>query len=161
MIDRIYNQTLARTYRNDAGYRIMVSIAYGGDQSDAMQLHKPEVCYPAQGFELLRKSRSEIVLGGGNLPITTIDTRLGERREPVTYWTTIGDTIVQGGIEKKLTELRYGLSGSVPDGLLFRVSSIDADTTRAYQMHKVFVTELLDAVPPEQRKRLAGNLGAP
>jgi len=161
MIDRIYNQTLARTYRNDAGYRIMVSIAYGGDQSDAMQLHKPEVCYPAQGFELLRKSRSEIVLGGGNLPITTIDTRLGERREPVTYWTTIGDTIVQGGIEKKLTELRYGLSGSVPDGLLFRVSSIDADTTRAYQMHKVFVTELLDAVTPEQRKRLAGNLGAP
>ncbi len=33
-LDKIYNQTLTRTYVNSQGARIMLSIAYGGDQSD-------------------------------------------------------------------------------------------------------------------------------
>src|SRR6476660_10538444 len=32
-LDKIYNQTLSRTYVNPAGHRMMLSIAYGGDQS--------------------------------------------------------------------------------------------------------------------------------
>lgn len=38
-IDQIYSQTLSRTYVNPQGYRIMLSIAYGKNQSDALQLH--------------------------------------------------------------------------------------------------------------------------
>lgn len=49
-LDEIYSQTLSRTYINRQGYRIMLSIAYGKNQSDALQLHRPEICYPAQGF---------------------------------------------------------------------------------------------------------------
>ena len=54
LLDKIYNQTLSRTYINPKGERIMLSIAYGGDQSDTMAVHKPEVCYPAQGFQILK-----------------------------------------------------------------------------------------------------------
>src|SRR4030065_72730 len=43
MINKIYNQTLTRTYVNPKGERIMLSIAYGGDQSDSMAVHKPEI----------------------------------------------------------------------------------------------------------------------
>ena len=51
-LDAIYNQVLARTYVNvRTGERVMLSVAYGGDQSDGMSVHLPEVCYPAQGFE--------------------------------------------------------------------------------------------------------------
>ena len=32
MIDKIYNQTLSRTYVNPQGYTIMLSVAYGSDQ---------------------------------------------------------------------------------------------------------------------------------
>lgn len=53
MLDRFYSQTLSRIYENESGYRIMLSIAYGGDQTDMMQVHYPESCYPAQGFRLL------------------------------------------------------------------------------------------------------------
>ena len=60
LIDKIYNQTLSRTYVNDKGYRIMLSIAYGSDQSDTLQLHKPEVCYPAQGFALKSKQAGSL-----------------------------------------------------------------------------------------------------
>jgi hypothetical protein len=40
-LNKIYNQTLSRTYVNRAGDRIMLSIAYGGDQSDNMSVHRP------------------------------------------------------------------------------------------------------------------------
>ncbi len=43
LLNKIYNQTLSRTYINNKGDRIMLSIAYGGDQSDSMQVHRPEV----------------------------------------------------------------------------------------------------------------------
>ena len=39
-LNKIYNQTLSRTYVNGSGQRIMLSIAYGGDQSnDESQVH--------------------------------------------------------------------------------------------------------------------------
>lgn len=44
-LDEIYSQTLARTYANTKGERIMLSIAYGADQSgEGNQVHRPEFC---------------------------------------------------------------------------------------------------------------------
>ena len=60
MLEKLYSQTLSRTYVDPRGYRIMLSIAYGKNQSDALSLHKPEVCYPAQGFKLHAKMDTEI-----------------------------------------------------------------------------------------------------
>ena len=40
--------------------------------------------------------------------------------------------------------------------MLFRISSIDTDQTRAYQSQEEFVKQLLAAVPPAERKRLSG-----
>jgi EpsI family protein len=157
MLDKIYNQTLSRTYINAQGYRILLSVAYGGDQSDGMQVHTPEVCYPAQGFQLLGKTKASIALPFGPLLVTHVDTRLGQRREPITYWTTVGDRVVQSGIQKKLVEMSYGFTGRIPDGLLFRVSSIDSEIAAAYVLQANFITQLLGAVTPEQRKRLAGS----
>ena len=45
-LNKIYNQVLSRTYVNNKGERIMLSVAYGGDQSDGTSAHRPEVCYP-------------------------------------------------------------------------------------------------------------------
>ena len=45
-LNKFYNQTLSRTYVNAKGDRMMLSVAYGGDQSDATRAHRPEVCYP-------------------------------------------------------------------------------------------------------------------
>jgi EpsI family protein len=81
---------------------------------------------------------------------------LGARQEPVTYWFTVGDQAVMGTTQKKLVELQFGLTGRVPDGLLFRVSSIDGDQARGNQMQDLFVNQLLQAVPVADRKRLSG-----
>lgn len=158
MLDKIYSQTLSRTYVNDSGYRVMLSIAYGNDQSDSMQVHKPEVCYPAQGFALQGKQQGTLAVKNGEIPVIRILTTLGQRSEPVTYWTTIGDQVVKPGIHKKIAEMSYGLSGKIPDGMLIRVSSIDAQSDNAYQMQNRFSAQMLEALAPEHRQRLTGNL---
>lgn len=158
MLDKIYSQTLSRTYVNGSGYRIMLSIAYGNDQSDSMQVHKPEVCYPAQGFVLQGKQLGTLAIKNGEIPVIRILTTLGQRSEPVTYWTTIGDQVVKPGIHKKLAEMSYGLSGKIPDGMLIRVSSIDAQSDSAYQIQNRFSAQMLEALAPEHRQRLTGNL---
>src|SRR5687768_18452933 len=138
MIEKIYTQTFSRTYINNHGYRIMLAIAYGDDQRDSMQMHYPEVCYPAQGFLLENKEAGVLTTENGPIPVTRILTSLGRRNEPVTYWTTVGDKVFQGGLQKKLTEMSYGLSGKIPDGMLIRISSIDADTKTAYEIQTEF-----------------------
>lgn len=120
-LDKIYSETLSRTYVNTKGYRIMLSVAYGGDQSKATQVHKPEVCYPAQGFQVLKKATAIIASPFGPLKITHVDTQFGQRREPITYGITVGDQIVEGNVQKKLAEMRFRFAETIPDGLLFRV----------------------------------------
>jgi EpsI family protein len=155
-LERIYNQTLARTYVDSKGYRVMLSIAYGGDQSDSMQVHKPEICYPAQGFVVMEKTQGIVGIQAGSLPATRLVASLGSRREPITYWTTIGNQVVVTGLQKKLVEMKYAFTGKIPDGLLFRVSSISDDTISAFQQQEQFVNQLLKAVPPEHWQRLTG-----
>lgn len=158
-LDRIYNQTLARTYVNGQGKRIMLSIAYGGDQSDAMQVHLPEVCYAAQGFQIKRTREAEVTLAGGAVPVRHVVATLGNRREPITYWITVGDRVVNSGAKRKLAQLRYGLAGNVPDGILVRASSIDRDEDSAYRLHANFLDEMIGAMVSADRDRIIGKLG--
>lgn len=158
-LDKIYNQTLARTYVNSYGERIMLSVAYGGDQNDNLAIHKPEVCYYAQGFEVMRTYADELLTQFGTLPIKRVMAIKGNRNEPITYWVTIGDKAVLPGIEEKLQKLRYGLTGNVPDGMLVRVSSINSDKEKAYQLQTIFIQDLLSTVSVKDRTRLIGTFG--
>lgn len=155
-IDAIYTQVLTRTYMHASGYRVMLSIAYGKAQTDNLQLHLPEVCYPAQGFKLERIEKVPLTLGSDTITARRMQTHLGQRFEPVTYWTVVGDHITASGLDKKLTELRYGLRGRIPDGMLVRVSSIDRDTAKAHQVQAEFANALVGAIDPAVRARFAG-----
>lgn len=155
-LDAIYSQTLSRTYVNDHKERVMLSIAYGRDQRDSNQAHRPEICYPAQGFVLLNKQLGIIETANGIIPVTRIQTSAGLRYEPVTYWRTIGAHVISSGMEKKRFELSYGLKGEVPDGMLFRVSSIDENSQHAFDLQDKFVRDLLQSLHAIDLKRIAG-----
>lgn len=156
-LNSIYNQTLTRSYVNTDGYRVMLSIAYGKDQRSYMAVHYPEVCYPAQGFTVSSNKVVTLQLANMPLKVRQLETSLGKQRpEPVTYWTTIGTYRSLGGFSKRLLELRYGLSGVIPDGLIFRVSSIGADSSTQFQKQEAFLNALLNGVSPDIRAVLAG-----
>lgn len=156
-IEAIYDTTLSRTYVNDKGQRIMLSIAYGGDQSGRMRVHRPEACYSAQGFHV-RKLREESLDSrqGRAIELKRLMARLGPRPEPITYWIRVGKSTVAGNMGQRMVQLQYGINGEVPDGLLFRVSSIESDPEYAFRVHDEFVRELLSAVSPVSRNLLAG-----
>jgi EpsI family protein len=156
-LERIYDQTLSRTYVDAAGRRVMLSIAYGGDQSKALQLHLPEVCYVAQGFQLVRDGSDRLATRYGVLPVQRLVARQQERNEPITYWITIGEHATRSGIEQKLRRLAYGLSGEIPDGMLVRVSSITNDEAGAWRLQDRFIAELLGALGAPERVRLIGS----
>lgn len=159
LLDKLYSQILTRTYVNPEGYRIMLSLAYGSDQRGALQAHKPEVCYPAQGFKLNRIETLPVATPVGTIPAQRLMTSLGSRQEPVTYWFAMGNKTVQSALQRRLVQLSYGLTGRIPDGLLFRVSSIDPDQSRANRFHDQFVNQLLLAIPEGDRVRLSGLSG--
>ena len=155
-LDAVYHQTLGRSYRNPQGQRIMLSVAYGGDQSDATRAHRPEVCYPAQGFEIVERNSSEIALGQRRLRVRQLLTRQGGRVEPVTYWITVGHHVTLSGTEQKLAQLSYSLRGVIPDGMLVRVSSIDSDAAHAYRVQAAFVSAMVQAMAADRQSRVIG-----
>lgn len=159
VLEKIYDQTLSRTYINKAGDRVMLSIAYGGNQSRALQLHLPEVCYAAQGFDMLKSGEGALATRFGALPVRRLVAKQNSRVEPITYWITVGDKAVKSSFERKLQRLAYGLSGKIPDGMLVRVSSIQADEEGAYRLQDRFVGQMLDVLDGKDRVRLLGSPG--
>jgi EpsI family protein len=159
-LKHLYTETLSRTYINAKGERMMLSIAYGADQRDGLQVHKPESCYPAQGFKLLGINPGVLETRFGAIPVYRLETAKGPRWEPVTYWSTVGDKVVAGSLQRKRAEMTYAIDGKIADGLLFRISSIDRNSDGAFAQQAVFAGELLEALAPAARKRLAGVEGA-
>ena len=158
LLVKLYNQTLTRAYLDNHGNRIMLSIAYGGDQTDEMQIHRPEVCYTAQGFQVIKERVDSLSTGYGSLPIKRLLAVQGNRNEPITYWIRVGDNaVVVKGLQQKMAQMRYGLTGKVPEGMLVRVSSISSDETGAYRAQDNFIQAMLAAMNREDRTRLAGN----
>lgn len=159
-LENIYNQTLSRTYINNDGDRIMLSIAYGGAQKTDMHAHRPEICYAAGGFDISNKTKTFVDTTIGRIPVMHLVAKQGIRNEPITYWIRVGDSLTRGWIEQKLTAIGYGLTGKVPDGLLVRVSSISNDEQNSYQVQQAFLTAMLNAVRSEDRFWLVGRLNS-
>lgn len=158
VIDETYSQTLTRTYVNDSGKRIMLSVAYGGSHGEGMQTHRPEVCYPAQGFQVVKNTRADILSTQfGELPIKRLVAAQGPRNEPITYWVVVGNQQTQFGLSMKLAQLRYSLTGVVPDGMLIRVSSIDPDEEGAYEDQTDFIRDMVASLQGAQRERITGK----
>ena len=158
VISNIYNQTLSRTYINKIGERVMLSIAYGSDQTKDLQVHRPEICYRTAGFDIGKMTKTFVDTTLGQIPVMRLVAKQGLRNEPISYWIRVGDSLTRGWFEQKLTTIRYGLTGKVPDGLLFRVSTITNDEQDSYRIQQAFITDLLKAMRGEDQYWLVGKL---
>ena len=153
----LYAQTVSRTYVGPQGERIMLSVAYGGDQSDATRAHRPDVCYPVQGFEILSNTDSRIDIGQTEFPVRHMFAKQGQRYEPVTFWFVVGDRIAVSGQQQKLAQLSYGLRGVIPDGMLVRVSNIEPNADAGYLVQARFIADMRAAMPQSARLRVFGS----
>jgi EpsI family protein len=155
-VRKTYLQSLTRTYVNANGQHVMLAIAYGGDQNDMMQVHKPEICYNAQGFNVSENQDVTLNTAYGSFTARQMVAIKGLRAEPITYWITIGNKVAVNPVQWRLERIRYGLTGVVPDGLLFRVSTIGDNSQAEYAIQQKFVSDLMHSVDSVTRSRLLG-----
>ena len=154
---QMYDQVLERAYLDPReGSSIMLSVAYGRQQSVSLQLHRPDVCYVASGFEVDDRHAARLVLPTHPIPINRMRARKAGRSEPVTYWALLGDTVIADGFDFRLQQLALGLRGQILDGMVVRVSSISTDAREAWRQHERFALALVRAVPEELRARVVG-----
>lgn len=157
-LDTVYDRMLTRTYVDGAGERVILLLAYtrrqiGGD----LQVHRPEGCYAAQGFVFERVTPVDIALGGKKIPAVRMVAVRGNRVEPITYWARVDQRLVRGYFDQALARISSGMQGRNPDGLLFRVSSLDRDTAHAQAIHDRFLRDLMAEIPADRRAFLIGQ----
>lgn len=155
-LQKIYDQSLLRTYVNNNEQRVMLAVAYGSDQRDSLQVHRPEVCYAAQGFQIWEEESAKIDIAGREILAQRLVASQGARTEPITYWITVGNRVVRGELDKKMVKVRYGITGRIPDGMLVRISSINANVQQAYRDQQKFVRDMIGGIDMESHGRLLG-----
>lgn len=159
LAQRLYNDQVVREYRNNrTGASVLALLAYGQRQSDELQLHRPEICYPAFGYEVVRNEPLTLPLGHGvTVPARRLAADADDRHESIIYWSRMGELIPQDGGQQRSDRLKIAMQGIVPDGLLCRFSSAGEFPEREWGMMAAFVAELVNAVPANQRKVLVGT----
>jgi EpsI family protein len=155
---KLYAQTVARIFSDGNGKSVMALLAYGDTQSDQLQLHRPEVCYPAFGFALLeavsvpiRLSANAIVSG------RRLTAQSTGRTEHIAYWTRIGEALPQTSDEQRSAKLKLALQGIIPDGILVRISNLEPTPDEGFALNQSFARELLTAMSAVGRRVLVGT----
>jgi EpsI family protein len=161
LASQLYDKIVMRTYANKNGDRVMLAIAYAREQKQDIKIHRPEVCYVAQGFQLLSKTNNTIHFSAAK-PISALRLLVSNqsRYETVSYWIRIGDDYPVSGMAARLKILRDGLKGNVLDGVLVRVSTAISDqagAAAAYQRQESFLMSLLATLSSDQKGLLIAN----
>ncbi len=155
----IYNQEVSRAYVDGQGRAVMLVIAYGESQSDRLQLHHPEVCYTAQGFRVSKPVTTPFDWSETSkpIPLTRLTATREGRIEPIVYWMRIGYDVTNSNWARNALKLKYGLRGWIPDGALFRVSTIGVPMEQSAEVEEKFIGDLLNSVPPDTREFMIGD----
>lgn len=158
---RLYNQTVSRVFVGPDNQAVMLLIAYGNTQSDTLQLHRPEVCYPAFGFDVRDSRPTSFPLGrGATVPGRQLVAMAPGREERISYWTRIGEYLPVDEDEQRRMRFRIALSGIIPDGVLVRVSNMLPVDGPAFALNTRFVADFIQAVPAAIRPALVTTAAA-
>ena len=155
--DRLYDNLLTRVYVNATGQALMLVVAYKNVQDGIVQLHRPEICYPAAGFALESERRLSLDLLGRRVPAKAFQARRADRIEQVLYFTRLGPHFPLTWRDQRFAVLDENLLGNIPDGLLARVSLIQPDQQAALPVLQAFFEGLATTAGATLRGILAGT----
>jgi EpsI family protein len=162
LMSKLYEETVGRVYgHSQGGPEVMMLLAYGDTQSDDLQLHRPEICYPAFGFAISHSAAIDIGLAKGvSIPSRRLVADAPDRRETIVYWSRLGEYLPRDRKEQQFDRLRTAMRGEIADGLLARFSVLGADTDASVSVVQRLVPALIAATAPNNRSVLLGKLRA-
>lgn len=160
--DQPYDEIVSRTYVNSQGEVVMLALAYGKNQRQEIKIHRPELCYPAQGFKVTNIAPMAF---NGIVSMDSGEPIIGKRMtangkgmdEVVSYWIRIGDTYSASPWRIRWQIMKEGLQGRMTDGVLVRLSQRrqpGTDHATSHVLMERFVVEMLEAMDPAKRAYL-------
>lgn len=143
--DRLYDNLITWAYGDPDGRIVMLVMAYKNVQDGIVQVHRPEVCYPAAGFTLDTERLTVLHLDGHDVPAKGFAAHGLDRTEQVLYFTRLGSRFPLSWMDQRWAVLDANLAGDIPDGLLARVSIIQNDAQSGTQLLAKFFEDLVAA----------------
>lgn len=161
--DLIYDQVLTRQYINANGEQVMLTIAWGQKQRQEIKIHRPEVCYAAQGFNVESlKTKDFNIASMHNINITGNEmiAENSNYQEAVSYWIRIGDIYTENAWQTRFYIFISGLMGNIPDGILVRASSIvskEKSIDAYFKLNETFLMALIHSLSTNEDKSILIN----
>ena len=148
----IYAQQLTRVYSDGEGPAIMLLLAQNGSQTGFLQIHRPETCYTAGGYQISPLKPHPIRYGSKILPANSMEATANGSTEHIVYWTRVGALLPRSWEEQKTAVAIQNLKGIIPDAILCRVSAVSNDGPAAYRAIDEFIREMIAAVPASMQR---------
>lgn len=165
---RLYDQVLTRIYRAPGARGqlpdIALLVASGRGQDLDVQLHRPDACYPAQGYVLSAERAVRLGFAGRALTASSVAARRDDDVQQVLWWTRIGDIFPGDAAAQNRAIVHANLAGRAPDAVLVRLSVGAADdgaraAAAALGVLVQFAGALGAALGPAGRKLLVEGFG--
>ena len=154
----LYSDVLTRVYVSEDRPPVMLLIAYSNTQNGMLQLHRPEVCYPAGGYTLTEtKTKALAISPGVAIPARFFSAESPARTEQVMYWTRIGTESPTSWIDQRAAVIRANLKQVIPDGILVRISTVLPDYGSAEPVLREFAASLVKELQSNGRKLLVSG----
>ena len=159
LADRLYSSTVTRNYRRSpSDAPMMLVIAYGASQSDLLQLHRPESCYPAVGYAITQRRAADVPVPGAKpIPAVELTAEAGGRIEDIVYWTRLGELMPRSAGEQRRDRLKTAMQGVIGDGVLVRASIQRLGNEPSFEVVQQFLSALVVASPSSIRRGLVGT----
>jgi EpsI family protein len=150
----LYSNLMTRVYTDGQNPPVMLLIAQSGSQTGVLQIHRPETCYTASGYQISAVTPQPIQLGSTVVPANSMDASVEGVTEHVIYWTRVGDKMPASWKQQRLAVAEQNIRGVIPDAILVRVSTVREDAEGARAALQSFVRALIASVPASRRSVL-------
>lgn len=150
--NKLYENQETRIYEGVGLPSVMLLISYSSVQQNDVQVHRPEVCYPASGFPVISAGPTQISYRCREFAGRELLADRGGLHERVIYWIRVGNSFPTTWRDQRINMALANLSGSVPDGVLFRVSTIEEPGKSTSTILRTFIEKFLANVAPSFRQ---------
>ena len=153
----LYSQLLTRVYTRGDEPPIMLLVAQSAGESGFLQIHRPEYCYPAGGFELSPIVPVPLPAGNERITVNSLTATLPGRPEQIVYWTRVGNKMPLSWTQQRTAVAMDNLTGVIPDAVLTRVSTVDPNRDAAMARLEDFSARLIAQMGASQNVLIAGS----
>lgn len=155
--EQLYSQLLTRVYVAPDTPPVMILVAQSASQTGVLQVHRPEVCYPAGGYQLSEQASVDLPIAADPLRATAFTATAGSRIEHLIYWTRVGSEMPLTWAEQRLAVARANIGGKLPDAVLVRISTLSLDRNPSIELLRRFGTALVSGLPAAAREVLVAR----